>query len=30
LAFAACLTGNHGFAASLGEELARLQGVREE
>lgn len=29
LAFAACVTGNHGFAASLGEELARLQGVRE-
>ncbi len=30
LAFAACLTGNHGFAVSLREELSRLQGVREE
>jgi predicted RNA-binding protein YlxR (DUF448 family) len=30
LAFATCLTRNHSFAASLGEELSRLQGVREE
>lgn len=30
LAFAACLKRNHSFAASLGEELSRLQGVREE